>query len=236
MLYLNFLDMKKKAKFGGVARFCTVTSTMKFGTLDTYASRASVRDDPRGCPFAIFDFRAFTGAWKKKLSTLLSTSIFFKPSRPIGHLPSSSQMCGFGSLSKKNPLQSSNSTTQRWTSDTSSTTAHTSRPRRKGLLLFKSQGDRSKWELYNFIFWHTNLHNLGGCLLKLMRYSRKMYSLPTPHPKELVEDILYAIYLKNIKKYLKYPKIDHFFRARISRAAQFHRRIYHLGLNSRSLT
>ena len=67
MLYLNFLDMKKKAKFGGVARFCTVTSTMKFGTWDTYASRASVRDDPRGCPFAIFDFRAFTGAWKKKV-------------------------------------------------------------------------------------------------------------------------------------------------------------------------
>ena len=66
MLYLNFLDRKKKAKFGGVARFCTVTSTMKFGTWDTHFSRASVRDDPRECPFAIFDFRAFPGAWKEE--------------------------------------------------------------------------------------------------------------------------------------------------------------------------
>jgi len=66
MLYLNFLDRKKKAKFGGVARFCTVgASNMVFGKWDTHDSRASVREDPRGCPFAIFDFRAFPGAWKQ---------------------------------------------------------------------------------------------------------------------------------------------------------------------------
>ena len=31
-LYVNFLDRKKNAKFGGFVRFCTVTKGMKFGT------------------------------------------------------------------------------------------------------------------------------------------------------------------------------------------------------------
>ena len=31
-LYVYFLDRKKKAKFGGVTRFCTVTMALKFGT------------------------------------------------------------------------------------------------------------------------------------------------------------------------------------------------------------
>jgi hypothetical protein len=64
-LYKHFLDRKKNAKFEGVARFCTVTSQLKFGKWDTHASRATVKDDPRGCPFAIFDFRAFPNSWKQ---------------------------------------------------------------------------------------------------------------------------------------------------------------------------
>jgi len=77
-LYVNFIDRKKKAKFGGIARFCTVTSTMKFGTWDTHASRASMRNDPRGCPFAIFDFRSFPGAWKQNTSETPFYDSFFR--------------------------------------------------------------------------------------------------------------------------------------------------------------
>ena len=97
MLYLNFLDMKKKTKFGGVVRFCTVTSTMKFGIWDTHASKASVRMTPEGVRSQYLISMHSPELGKKRLATLLSTSLFLKPSKPIGHLLSSSQMCGFGS-------------------------------------------------------------------------------------------------------------------------------------------
>ena len=77
-LYFNFLKRKKKAKFGGVARFCIVSSTMKFGTWDTHALRASERDDPRGCPFAIFDFCAFPKTWKEEVAGTFFYESFFK--------------------------------------------------------------------------------------------------------------------------------------------------------------
>jgi len=64
MLYAHFLDRKRRATFGGVARFCTVNQQMKFGRWDSHASRAAVREDRRGSPFAILDFRCFPGAWK----------------------------------------------------------------------------------------------------------------------------------------------------------------------------
>ena len=46
VLYKTFLVRKKRATFGGVARFCPVTTAMKFSTWDNHASRASMRDDP----------------------------------------------------------------------------------------------------------------------------------------------------------------------------------------------
>ena len=64
-LYVHFLDRKKRATFGGVARLNTVDNKMIFGRWDSHASRATVREDRRGSPFAVFDFRTFPGAWKE---------------------------------------------------------------------------------------------------------------------------------------------------------------------------
>ena len=73
-----FKKIQKKTKLEGVARFCTVSSTIKFGTWDTHVLRASVRDDPRSCPFAILDFRAFPGAWKEEAAGTPFYEPFFK--------------------------------------------------------------------------------------------------------------------------------------------------------------
>lgn len=64
-MYLNFLDKKIKIKIRGIARFYTVTSAMKFRTWETHASKTSVRDDPQGCLFVIFDIHVLPGAWKQ---------------------------------------------------------------------------------------------------------------------------------------------------------------------------
>ncbi len=64
-LYRFFLDRKKRATFGGIARFCTVDQKCKIGRWDKHASRASVREDRSGCPFALLDFRQIPGAWKQ---------------------------------------------------------------------------------------------------------------------------------------------------------------------------
>ena len=89
VLYKTFLDRKKMATFGGVARFCPVTTAMKFGTWDSHASRASVRDNPRGCPFAIFDFRAILGAWRQMHLERPSTTPSSKPLKAFVCLPCS---------------------------------------------------------------------------------------------------------------------------------------------------
>ena len=63
--YINFLERKRNAKFGGMARFCEVTTgvtTTGFSKWDGNTSRAEVREDRRGCPFAMIDFRGIPGS------------------------------------------------------------------------------------------------------------------------------------------------------------------------------
>ena len=67
LLYEHFLERKERATFGGVARFCTVDKNCKFGKWDSHASRASIREDRIGCPFALLDFRGLPGAWKESV-------------------------------------------------------------------------------------------------------------------------------------------------------------------------
>ena len=64
-LYKNFLERKRNATFEGVARFCTVTTGLErttFSKWDGTFSRSEVREDRRGCPFAVIDFRSIPGA------------------------------------------------------------------------------------------------------------------------------------------------------------------------------
>ena len=67
--YMMFLERKKAARFEGVARFCVVTNGMErvtFSKWDGTMSRSEVREDRRGCPFAIMDFRIMPGVNKSK--------------------------------------------------------------------------------------------------------------------------------------------------------------------------
>lgn len=66
--YITFLERKKAAKFEGLARFCVVTTGLEritFSKWDGTTSRAEVREDRRGCPFAIMDFRSIPGSYRQ---------------------------------------------------------------------------------------------------------------------------------------------------------------------------
>ena len=66
--YVSFLERKRCATFEGVARFCVVTTGLErttFSKWDGTISRAEVREDRRGCPFAVIDFRGIPGAYKQ---------------------------------------------------------------------------------------------------------------------------------------------------------------------------
>ena len=61
---IKFLARKKVVTFEGVARFCVVTTGLErttFSKWDDTTSRAKVREDRWGCPFALIDFRGILG-------------------------------------------------------------------------------------------------------------------------------------------------------------------------------
>src|SRR6202022_3359419 len=63
--YRSFLARKRMATFEGVARFCVVTTGVErttFSKWDGNNNRAEIKEDRRGCPFALIDFRGIPGA------------------------------------------------------------------------------------------------------------------------------------------------------------------------------
>ena len=67
-MYANFLERKRHARFEGVARFCEVTTGRErttFSMWDGMLTRQEVREDRRGCPFALIDFRGIPGAYRQ---------------------------------------------------------------------------------------------------------------------------------------------------------------------------
>ena len=59
------MERKKNATFGGVARFCMMTTGLErttFSKWDDTFSRAEVKEDQRDCPFAVIDFKRISGA------------------------------------------------------------------------------------------------------------------------------------------------------------------------------
>ena len=63
--YISFLERKRNTTFEDIARFCVVTTRLErttFSKWDGTINRAEVREDRRGCPFAILEFRGIPGA------------------------------------------------------------------------------------------------------------------------------------------------------------------------------
>ena len=239
MLYLNFLDRKKKTKFGGVVRFCTVTSTyetwhMRYPRFESLCERwppmVSVRNiwfpcihrilEKKGCRPSFL--RAFFKAFKTYQShALLEPNVWFwiieqEKSVAVVQLYNSTMNLQYA-LYQSTYIPA----------------------KTEGIIVVQeSRGSKQVGVVQLYFLTHKSSQS-GRLPINSNEIFKKMYSLSTPHPKELVEEILYAMYLKIVKnsfKILKISKNKLFFAVRISKAALFYRRIYHPGLNSRPLT
>ena len=56
------MERKRNGTFEGMAKFCTVTTGLERPKWDNNFTRAEVREDRRGCSFALIDFRSIPGA------------------------------------------------------------------------------------------------------------------------------------------------------------------------------
>ena len=193
-LYFNFLKRKKKAKFGGVARFCIVSSTMKFGTWDTHALRASERDDPRGCPFAIFDFCAFPRAWKKKAARTFFYEYFFKAFKTYRSPALFEPNVWLWIVEQERSVsvvQLFNSTMNLQYDLYYSTYIPV---KTEGITVVQeARGVKQVGAVQLYFLTHKSSPT-GRLPIKASSMFKKLYSLFAPHPKELMEETLYTIY------------------------------------------
>ena len=193
-LYVHFLDRKKKAKFGGVARFCTVTKAMKFGTWDSHASRASVRDDPRGCPFAIFDFRAIPGSWKQDAAGAPFYDPFFKAFKSYRSPALFEPHVWLWIVEQER----STSIVHLYTStmDLEYDLYHSTYipAKTEGITVIQEARGVKQVGAVQLYFLTRKSSPTGRLPIKAHDVFKKIYSLPPPHPKELVEETMYAIY------------------------------------------
>jgi hypothetical protein len=167
---------------------------MKFGTWDTHASRASVRDDPRGCPFAIFDFRSFPGAWKQNTSETPFYDSFFRAFKSY-RSPALFEPNVWLWIVEQ---EMSTSVVQLYTStmnlqyDLYHSTYIPAKT--EGITVVQeARGVKQVGAIQLYFLTHKSSPT-GRLPIKANDVFKKVYSLPPPHPKELVEETMYALY------------------------------------------
>ena len=186
VLYATFLERKKKATFGGVARFCPVSTTMKFGAWDSHATRASVKDDPRGCPFAIFDFCAIPGAWKHNEPFFKAFRSFRSPAlfEPNVWL----WICEQERATTILHLYKSKMDLEYDLYQSTYVPAKT-----EGVTVIQEvRGTKQVGAVTLFFLTHKSSPS-GRLPIKAQEVFKKIYSLPPPHPKELLEETMFTI-------------------------------------------
>ena len=194
VLYSTFLERKKKATFGGVARFCTVTPAQKFGTWDTHASRASVRDDPRGCPFAIFDFRPIPGAWRQGAPGDAFYDPFLKAFKsyrsPAMFEPN--VWLWIVEQDRASTVMDLYKSTMNLEYDLFQSTYIPAKT--EGVTVIQeARGAKQVGAVTLYFLTHKSSPS-GRLPVKAHKLFKKVYSLPPPPPKELLEETMFSIY------------------------------------------
>lgn len=198
LLYENFLDRKKRATFGGVARLNrveTVDKQFRFGRWDSHASRAVLRDDRLGCPFALFDFRGFPGAWKEPAAGTPFYEPFFSSFKayrsPALYEPNVwLWIVEQSKCSAVVALYHEKMSTEYNLYHSTYVPAKT-----EGIVVLQeAAGVVTQNEVLNLYFLTHKKSPTGRQPIKASAVFRKIYSLESPQPKELMEETLYTIY------------------------------------------
>ena len=191
LLYQHFLDKKKRATFGGVARLNrvdTVDKQLKFGQWDNHASRAVVRDDRLGSPFAVLDFRSFPRAWKEPAVgtpfydpffgafKAYCSSALFKPNVWLWIVEQEKSALVVALYHEK-------MSTEYNLYHSTYVPAKT-----EGMAVLQEAAGAVRQQVALNLYFLTHLKSPSRRLpVKANAVFRKIYSLPTPHPKEFMD-------------------------------------------------
>lgn len=193
-LYLFFLDRKKNAKFEGAARFCMVEpKTMVFSPYDDHASRATVREDPRGPPLAILDFRGIPGAWKSGSVENPFYEPFFSAFKKHRSPAIREPHVWLWIVELEKALQVSNLYTTYLSADYDVFLSTYVPAKTEGLTVIQEGRGFKQVGAVQLYFLTSKKSSTGRKPIKHTVF-KKMYELPAPHPKDMIEETMYSIY------------------------------------------
>ena len=194
ILYVFFLDVKKNAKFEGAARFCMVEpKAMTFSPYDDHSSRASVRDDPRGCPFAIFDFRGLPGAWKSGTVENPFYEPFFSAFKKRRSPAIREPHVWLWVVELEKAMQVSSLYNTYLSTDYDVFISTYVPAKTEGLTVIQEGRGFKQVGAVQLYFLTSKKSSTGRIPVKHSTF-KKMYDLPAPHPKDMIEETMYSIY------------------------------------------
>ena len=152
-----------------------------------------MRDDPRGCPFAIFDFRAIPGAWKHNEPGDVFYEPFFKTFRSFrSHaLFEPNVWLWICEQERATTILHLYKSTMDLEYDLYQSTYAPAKT--EGVTVIQeARGTKQVGAVTLFFLTHKSSPS-GRLPIKAQEVFKKIYSLPPPHPKELLEETMFTI-------------------------------------------
>jgi hypothetical protein len=194
IIYVFFLDRKKNVKFEGAARFCMVEpKTMRFSPYDDHASRATVREDPRGSPFAIFDFRGIPGAWKSGTADSPFYEPFYSAFKKHRSPAIREPHVWLWIVELEKTAQVIDLHNKTLSTDYDIFVSMYVPAKTEGLTVVQEARGFKQVGAVQLIFLTCKKSSTGRVPVKHATF-KKIYELSAPHPKDLIEETMYTIY------------------------------------------
>ena len=195
--YISFLEKKRNATFEGVARFCVVTTGLErttFSKWDSSISRAEVREDRRGCPFAILDFRGIPGASRQGAKGVPFYNPFMakfmeykSPAMREPHV-----WLWIVEQEKLSVVTELYDETIKFEYNIFHSTYVPAKT--EGIVAINEARGNKQVGAVSLIFLTYNSLRNGRAPVKVSTTFKKIYTIPHPPPKELLQETLYTVF------------------------------------------
>ena len=196
-LYIKFLERKRRATFEGVARFCLVTTGLErttFSKWDGTISRAEVREDRRGCPFALIDFRGIPGGARQGAKDLPFYNPFMAKFQDY-RSPDMREPHVWLWIVEQEKLSIVTELYENTIKFEYSIYHSTYVPAKtEGIVAINEARGNKQVGAVSLIFLTYNALRHGRAPVKASNTFKKIYSIPHPPPKELLQETLYTVF------------------------------------------
>ena len=195
--YKQFLVRKRKATYEGVARFCVVTTGIErttFSKWDGTISRAEVREDRRGCPFALIDFRGIPGASRQGAKDMPFYNPFMTKFMEYKS-PGMREPHVWLWIVEQEKLSVVTELYEETIKFEYSIFHSTYVPAKtEGIVAINEARGNKQVGAVSLIFLTYNALRNGRAPVKANSTFKKIYSIPHPPPKDLLQETLYTVF------------------------------------------